>query len=103
MSLFEGRASAVCRSLPPTMCFSVSPLEKTDPQIPFTRGRDVPETDPQLSSSTSSGCMRLLAAVLVFRIVEAPRFLCVIAANFMWTIVSKFIEKLLHATRGKAD
>jgi hypothetical protein len=37
----------MCRSLPPAMLFSVSPIEKADAQIPFTRGREVPETDAQ--------------------------------------------------------
>jgi hypothetical protein len=32
----------VCRSLPHTMLFSVSPLEKTDAQISATRGGKVP-------------------------------------------------------------
>jgi hypothetical protein len=32
----------MCRSLPPTMQFSVSPLEKTDAQIHYVSGRVVP-------------------------------------------------------------
>ena len=36
--------ASVCRSLPPTLRISVSPLEETDARIPLTRGRDVPET-----------------------------------------------------------
>jgi hypothetical protein len=32
----------VCRSQPPAMSFSVSPLEITDAQILYASGRDVP-------------------------------------------------------------
>jgi hypothetical protein len=39
------RASVVCRSLPPTLRISVSPLEITDAQIIYASGRDVPLRD----------------------------------------------------------
>jgi hypothetical protein len=40
-------ASVVCRSQPPAIHFSVSPLEITDAQMPLARGRVVPTTDPR--------------------------------------------------------
>ena len=35
----------MCRSLPPEKQFSVSPIEKADPQIPLTRDGEVPTAD----------------------------------------------------------
>jgi hypothetical protein len=42
---FSWPGSASCRSLPPTMQFSVSLLEKTDAQIHHVSGRVVPTAD----------------------------------------------------------
>jgi hypothetical protein len=40
--LLFARVSPECRSLPPAIRFSMSPMEITDAQMPLARGRVVP-------------------------------------------------------------
>jgi hypothetical protein len=42
----KGWVSGMCRLPPPATLVSASPMEKTDAQIPITRGRVVPTADP---------------------------------------------------------